>query len=73
MSTNKEILNKGIKYMAWSLPLLFVGPAVIHNAFINKQNTWHYLVLALGITICGFALYFMVKGLKTIIKSLFGY
>lgn len=72
MSTDKEILNKGIKYMAWALPLLFIGPAIIHNAFINKQNIWHYLILAIGIVICTFAIYFMVKGLKTIVKSLFG-
>lgn len=72
MGTNREILNKGIRYMAWALPLLFMGPTVIYNGFINKQNNWHYLVLAIGIVICFFAVYFMFKGLNTIIKSMFG-
>jgi hypothetical protein len=36
MGTNKELLSKGIKYGA--LPLLFIGPSIIYNAFINKQN-----------------------------------
>ena len=71
MATNKELLSKGIKYLAGALPLLFLGPAVIYNAFMNKQNVWHYLVLAIGITACGAAMYFMYAGLKLIMKSLF--
>jgi drug/metabolite transporter superfamily protein YnfA len=71
MATNKELLSKGIKYLAWALPLLFIGPSVIYNAFINKENAWHYLVLGIGIAICGTAVYLMVKGLKTIVSSLF--
>lgn len=72
MATNKTVLNQGIKYLAWALPLLFVGPTVIYNAFINKGNVWHYLVLAIGIAVCFFAMYFMFKGLNTIMKSIFG-
>lgn len=72
MATNKEVLNQGIKYLAWALPLLFIGPTIIYNAFINKGNVWHYLVLAIGIAVCFFAMYFMFKGLNTIMKSIFG-
>lgn len=71
MSTNKELLTKGIKYLAWALPLLFIGPSVIYNAFINKQNVWHYLVLAVGIAICIGSVYLIVLGLKTMVRSLF--
>ena len=71
MGTNREVLSRGIKYMAWALPLAFVGPTVIYNAFVNKQNGWHYLVLAVGIAICFFAVFFMFKGLNTIVKSMF--
>lgn len=71
MATNRDILSKGIKYLAWALPLLFVGPSVIHNAFINKQNAWHYLVLAFGIVICLGGVYLLFMGLKTITKAIF--
>jgi hypothetical protein len=71
MGTNKQMLSKGVTYLAGSLPLLFLGPVVIHNAFMNKQNIWHYLVLAVGIIICIFAVYFAYKGLTVIVKSLF--
>lgn len=71
MATNKELLSKGIKYLAGALPLLFIGPAVIHNAFMNKGNVWHYLVLAIGIGFCLTALFLAFKGLKIIMRSLF--
>lgn len=71
MATNKELLSKGIKYLAGALPLLFIGPAVIYNAFMNEQNVWHYLVLAIGIIACLISMFLMYLGLKTIMKSLF--
>ena len=71
MSTNKEILYKGITYIAWALPLYFIGPSIIYNAFINKGNPWHYLVLGIGMIACFFAIFFTFKGLKTIMQSLF--
>ncbi len=72
MATNRELLGKGLKYLGWALPLMFIGPSVIYNAFINKQNVWHYLVLAVGIVASFFAVYLAFKGLNTIMKSLFG-
>ena len=72
MATDKNVLNQGIVYMAWALPLMFIGPSVIYNAFINKGNPWHYLVLAIGIAIAGGSVYLAFKGLNTIMKSLFG-
>lgn len=71
MATNKKLLSKGIKYLAWALPLLFIGPSVIYNAFINKQNVWHYLVLVIGIAICIGGVYLMFLGLKIMVQSLF--
>ena len=52
MATNKELLGKGIKYLSGSLPLLFIGPSLIYNAFMNQHTNWHYLVLGIGIVAC---------------------
>lgn len=68
---NKALLDKGIKYMLYALPLMFIGPSVIYNAWINKQNIWHYLVLAIGIALCLLAVYFMFNGIKKLTDSLF--
>ena len=71
MNTNKDLLSKGIKYITISLPCLFIGPALIHFAFINKLQTLYYLILALGIGICITAMVLLFLGLNTIMKSLF--
>ena len=60
-----------MKYMLYALPLMFIGPSVIYNAFINKDNLWHYLVLVVGIALCLLAIYFMYKGIKTLTDALF--
>lgn len=71
MPTNKLILNKGIKYIAASLPFLFIGPVVVTNAFMNKDNNWHFLVLAIGIALSGGAMFLLFKGIKTLVQSFF--
>ena len=71
MNTNKDLLSKGIKHITISLPCLFIGPAVIHFAFINKLQPLFYLILAIGIVICITAMVMLFKGLNTIMKSLF--
>ncbi|NHM07127.1 hypothetical protein G4D82_07830 [Flavobacterium sp. CYK-4] len=71
MAVDKEVLNKAIRNLAWALPLMFIGPSVIYNAFINKQNVWHYLVLAIGIVISLGAVFLLFKGVQLIVKSLF--
>jgi hypothetical protein len=68
---NKEVLLKGVKKAFIAIPLMFIGPSVIYNAFINKQNVWHYLVLAVGIAISFAAVYLMFKGIQTMTKGLF--
>jgi putative Mn2+ efflux pump MntP len=68
---NKELLAKGIKYLSGALLLMFIGPSVIYNAFMNQKNDWHYLVLAIGIIACLAAMYLMFLGLKIIMKGIF--
>jgi putative Mn2+ efflux pump MntP len=68
---NKELLAKGIKYLSGALPLMFVGPSVIYNAFMNQKNDWHYLVLAIGIIACLASMFLMFLGLKIIMKGIF--
>ncbi len=71
MSTNKRILKKGISYMAWALPAVFIGPAIIHFAFINKEQPLFWLILSLGIILCISGIVLIFKGILTIIKSMF--
>ncbi len=71
MSTNKDLLSKGVKYLTGALPLMFIGPSLIYNAFMNQNNIWHYLVLGIGIVACLASMYLIFLGLKYIMKALF--
>lgn len=71
MATNKELLSKGIRYLSGALPLLFMGPSLIYNAFMNQQNNWHYLVLGIGIIACLASVYLIFLGLKKMMNALF--
>lgn len=71
MATNKELIGKGIKYMSGSLPLLFIGPTLIYNAFMNQHTNWHYLILGIGIVSCISSMVLIFLGLKIIMKGLF--
>ncbi len=71
MSTKKEQLGKGIRLLFGALPLMFIGPSVIYNAFMNKHTNWHYLVLAIGCILCILAVFLAFKGIKTLTDALF--
>ena len=70
MPTDKEILNKGIKYVVWALPMFFIGPTVINSAFKNQQHTMFIPILGIGIIMCTLAVILLFSGLRTIVKSL---
>lgn len=70
MGTDRDILNKGFRFLALSLPLAFIGPGLIYNAFMNRHTAWHYLVLGVGAAICLTSVFFMFKGILTVVKSL---
>lgn len=69
--TNKKVLNRGIRYLAMALPLLFIGPVIIHSSFKNQNNPMFYPVLGFGIVVCLTAMWFMFLGLRTVTNSIF--
>lgn len=69
--TDKELLVKGIKKMAFALPLLFLSPYLLTLSFLNKENFVFYLALVGGIIAGAGAIYLCFKGLNTIMKSIF--
>lgn len=71
MSKSKEKMSKAILFMACALPLLFIGPAVIHFAFINKLQPLFWVVLAIGILMCLGGIFLAFRGLLKITNSLF--
>ena len=71
MSTNKQLLVRGVRYLAFALPLMFLGPSVIHSSFKNQEHPLYIPILGLGIIFCMLSVFMMFKGIQTIMKSLF--
>ncbi|GGE44035.1 DUF6095 family protein [Psychroflexus planctonicus] len=73
MSNKKEVLGKGIRYLAVSLPLCFLGPSILYSSFNNQDKFLFIPVLILGLLITFAAGYCIFKGIKTLMKALFDY
>ena len=71
MATNRELLGKGVKYLFGALPLMFIGPSVMYNAFMNKNNPGYYVVLIIGCSICILSVFLAFKGIRIITNALF--
>ena len=69
--TNKVVLNKGIRYMGICLVLMFLGPFMIHIAFSNQEKPLYIPILSVAILLCATAVYFLFKGINTIMDSMF--
>lgn len=69
--TNKELLGKGIKYLAGALPLAFLGPSILFTAFNNQEHPWYVVVLIAGLIACAGAIFLIFKGIGTLMKAMF--
>lgn len=69
--TNKEKLGKGVKYLAFAIPLTFLGPSILYSAFNNQASPFYIPVLIVGILACAGAIFLFFKGIGTLMKALF--
>ena len=69
--TDTKKLAKGIKYLVFTLPLLFLSPYLLTLSFLNKDNFTFYLFLIVGILIGILAIFLFFRALKTILDSIF--
>ncbi|MFA5555620.1 MAG: DUF6095 family protein [Flavobacteriaceae bacterium] len=71
MASDKKTVFKGIRFLAFALPLIFIGPTIIYSSFKNKEHELYYIILSIGILCCIFGMFFIFKGVKTMVKGLF--
>jgi len=69
--TSKSLFQKGIKYLAIALPLLFISPITITIGFkaINKSN--NYFVLIIGCILAVLTIVMVTQAFRLILKSIF--
>jgi len=70
-SDTKKLFQKGLKFLALSLPLLFASPILITIGFkaVNKGDG--YLILILGCLLSIFTIALVTQAFRLILKSLF--
>lgn len=66
--TDLNVLKKGLKYMAFCLILIVLGPYLITLSFINDTALF---ILIPGLVAAAGAIYFGFKGILTIVRSMF--
>ena len=69
--TNKTLLVKGLKILLGTVFLMFTGPTLTYIALSNQSKLLFIPLLIIGIMCCLLAIYFMFKGIMTIVDSLF--
>ena len=69
--TNKTLLFKGLKILLGTVFLMFTGPTLTYIALSNQSKPLFIPLLIIGIVCCLLAIYFMFKGIMTIVDSLF--
>ncbi|AOW21939.1 DUF6095 family protein [Urechidicola croceus] len=70
MSSSKEIIFRGIKYLGIALPLMFLGPFIL-SIGLRAKNDGIYIWLIIGIIICITAMILGFLGIRTILKGFF--
>lgn len=69
--TNKDVLVLGLKRLGIAIVLLFAGPTLLYVVVSNKEKPFYIPLLIISFVICALAIYFIFKGIKTLISSVF--
>ncbi|WP_072990955.1 DUF6095 family protein [Pseudozobellia thermophila] len=72
MRTDKEMLVKGIKSLAYTVLLMFLAPIVLYQAFKNQENILFWPVLIVGLILAVAAVAMGFYSIKIVVDSMFG-
>lgn len=72
MSTDKELLLKGLRFIFYTIFLMFLAPFVLFQAFKNQDHAFYIPVLILGSILAIAAIGMGFYSIKTFIDALFG-
>ncbi len=72
MNTDRDLLIKGIRFLSYTVALMFLAPFTLYQAFKNQQNILYWPVLVLGFLLAIAAVVMGFRSIKTIVDSFFG-
>lgn len=71
-STNKDLLLKGIKYLVFTVFMMFLAPVVLFQAFKNQDHPFYIPVLIIGLILAILAISLGFYSVRIFIVALFG-
>lgn len=71
MHTDKRLLAKGLKFIAYTVALMFTAPVVLYQAFKNENHQWFLPVLIVGFILAILAIGFGFYSIKLMMDALF--
>ncbi len=71
MHTDKDLLVKGIKYVAYTIALMFSAPVVLYQAFKNEEHAFFWPVAIVGFILALVAIGMGFYSIKVIMDALF--
>ncbi len=65
------MLVKGVKFLLYTVALMFTAPVVLFQAFKNQEHPWYWPVLITGLILAITAISMGFYSIKLIVDSLF--
>lgn len=72
MHTNKDLLIKGVKYIGYTVGLMFIAPFTFWQAFKNQDHPLYIPVLILAAILAIAAIVMGFWSIKIIMDGIFG-
>lgn len=72
MKTDKQLLVKGIKFLVYTIVLMFTAPVILYQAFKNQENVLFWPVLIVGLILALAAIALGFYSIKIFLDALFG-
>lgn len=71
MSTDQNILKKGMKFIFGAIPLIALAPIMINIGFSAIKKDDNYIFIVIGFLIAFTAIGLVINGIRTVLKALF--
>ncbi len=71
MRTDKELLIKGLKFIVYTIALMFSAPIVLYQAFKNEGHPFFWPVAIIGFILAIFAIGMGFYSIKVLMDALF--
>ena len=71
MHTDKKLLAKGVKFITYTVALMFTAPMVIYQAIKNETHPWFLPILIIGFILAISAIALGFYSIKIFMDAIF--